>query len=59
PGGPQGHRPPPPPPSRAAHFRIERGDTGLDVKCADDEPMKSCADIALQLLDKIQALPKP
>jgi hypothetical protein len=59
PGGPRGHHPPPPPPSKAAHFRLERGDMALDVKCADDEPMKACADIALQMLDKLQAQPKP
>lgn len=57
-GGPGGHRPPPPPPpSKAAHFRIERGDVRLDAKCADDEPMRACADITLQLLDKLQAMP--
>jgi hypothetical protein len=26
------------------------------VKCADDEPMKACADITLQLLDKLSAM---
>jgi hypothetical protein len=55
-GGRDGERPPPPP-SKAAHFRLEKGDLKLDVKCADDEPMKSCADIALQLLDKVAAKP--
>ena len=50
--------PPPPPPSPAAHFRLVRGDTVLDVKCADNEPMKSCADIAQQMLDKLQAQPR-
>lgn len=59
PGGPHGHHPPPPPPSKAAHFRLEHGDTALDVKCAEDESMKACADIALQLLDKVQVAPKP
>ena len=58
PGGPRGRfAPPPPPPSKAAHFRLERGDDRLDVKCADDEPMKACADIALQLLDKMATMP--
>ncbi len=56
-GGRDGERPPPPPPSKAAHFRLEKGDLKLDVKCADDEPMKSCADIALQLLDKAASKP--
>ena len=63
PGGPgapppPGRRPPPPPPpSKAAHFRLETGTVSLDVKCADDEPMKACADIALQMLDKAATLP--
>lgn len=55
PAGPEGRRPPPPP-SRAAHFRLERGDAALDVKCGEDETMKACADIALQMLDKMQAM---
>ena len=55
PGGPGGRRSPPPPPSKAAHFRLESGDVALDVKCADDEPMKACGDLTLQLLDKLQA----
>ena len=59
PDGPRGRRPPPPPPSKAAHFRLERGDLALDVKCAEDEPMKACAEIAVQLLDKAQSIPKP
>ena len=55
---PPGMRPPPPPPSKAAHFRVEQGDMKVDVKCADDEPMKACADIAIQMIDKV-ATPKP
>jgi hypothetical protein len=43
----------PPPPSKAAHFRVEQGDNGIDVKCADDEPMRACADITMQLLDRL------
>ena len=54
-GGRDGDRPPPP--SKAAHIRLEKGDLKLDVKCADDEPMKACSDIALQLLDKVAARP--
>jgi hypothetical protein len=42
-----------PPPSKAAHFRVEQGDNAIDVKCADDEPMRACADIAMQLLDRL------
>ncbi|GJD35060.1 hypothetical protein [Methylobacterium aerolatum] len=53
--GPDGP-PPPPPPSKAAHFRFERGDARIDVKCADDESMKTCADLTLQLLDKLSTL---
>lgn len=55
---PPGMRPPPPPPSKAARFRVEQGDMKVDVKCADDEPMKACGDIAIQMIDKI-ATPKP
>lgn len=54
--GPDGPPPPPPPPSKAAHFIFERGDARIDVKCADDEPTKACADTISQLLDKVQAL---
>ncbi|WP_184695221.1 hypothetical protein [Rhizobium leguminosarum] len=50
----RGHRPPPPPPSKAAHFRIEDGDTRIDMKCAEDEPMKACADLLLQVMDRLQ-----
>ncbi len=57
PGGPRrGPDAPPPPPPKGAHFRFERGDARIDVKCADDEPMKACADITLQLLDKLSNL---
>lgn len=52
---PPGHRPPPPPPSKAAHFRLEQADMRVDVKCADEEPMKACADIAMQLIDRLGA----
>jgi hypothetical protein len=58
PGGPRrGPDAPPPPPAKAAHFRLERGETALDVKCADDEPMKACGDLSLQMLDRLAALP--
>jgi hypothetical protein len=57
PGGPAG--PPPPPPSKAAHFHMENGNLTLDVKCADDDATKACADSVLQLLEKLQAAPKP
>jgi hypothetical protein len=50
---------PKPPPGKAAHFILQDGDAMVDVKCADDEPMKTCAEITLQILDKLVALPKP
>ncbi|WP_027683945.1 hypothetical protein [Rhizobium leguminosarum] len=50
----RGHRPPPLPPSKAAHFRIEDGNTRIDLKCAEDEPMKACADLLLQVMDRLQ-----
>ncbi|CAN7440484.1 hypothetical protein [Rhizobium leguminosarum] len=53
-GGFRGHRPLPPPPSKAAHFRIEDGNTQIDLKCAEDEPMKACADLLLQVMDRLQ-----
>ncbi|CAA2158688.1 hypothetical protein MBRA_03948 [Methylobacterium brachiatum] len=61
PGGPQrgpgpDGPPPPPPPPKGAHFRLERGDTRIDVKCADEDSMKACADITLQLVDKLGTL---
>jgi len=58
--GPRGHRPPPPPPpSKAAHFRVEDGPKIIDIKCADDEPMKACADILSQLLDRMNGPMQP
>jgi hypothetical protein len=51
-GPPPGLRHGPPPP-RAAHFRLDVGDERVDVKCADGEPMRACADIVLQILDRI------
>ncbi len=41
-----------------AQFKLETKDDGgfdLDVKCAANEPMKACADIVNQLLDRIDA----
>jgi hypothetical protein len=57
--GPRGNRPPPPPPFRAAHFRLQRGDAMVDVKCADDEQMKVCVDLTLQMVDRLQTMLKP
>ena len=52
--GPRGQLARRPPPARAAHFRLQRGDALVDVKCADEEPMKACADLALQMVDRLQ-----
>ena len=41
---------------KGAHIHLQHGDTMLDVKCADDEPMTSCADLTLQMLDQLQGL---
>lgn len=52
--------PPPPPfpmPSKAAHFMIQDGPRRIDVKCADDEPTKVCADTLLQIIDKLGPAP--
>ncbi|PDT00978.1 hypothetical protein CO666_28035 [Rhizobium chutanense] len=48
----RGHHPPPL--SKAAHFRIEDGNTRIDLQCAEDEPMKACADLLLQVMDRLQ-----
>ena len=48
-----------PPPSKAARFRIEDGDTRIDLKCAEDEPMKACADLLLQVMDRLQGPMRP
>ena len=53
--------PPPPPfpmPSKAAHFVIKDGSRRIDVKCADDEPTKVCADTVLQIIDKLGSAPE-
>ena len=53
PGGPGLRRPPPP--SKAAHFRLRRGDMEVDAKCADDEPTKGCVDAVILLMDRMGA----
>ena len=45
--------------NKAAHIRIEDGDAAIDVKCADDDTTKACAEVTLQILDKVISLPKP
>lgn len=44
----------PPPRERGARFRIENGRTTIDLRCADGEPTKDCADLLLQVLDRLQ-----
>ena len=44
-----------PPTTKAAVFHIRRGDTRIDVKCADDEPSAACVDAAVRLMDKLGA----
>lgn len=39
--------------SKAAHFRFRKGDAMVDIKCADNEPMKACVDAGSALLDKL------
>lgn len=39
--------------SKAAHFRFRKGDAMVDIKCAEDEPMKACVDASSSLLDKL------
>ena len=59
PDGPGGFGRPhhmPPPPSKAAHFRMRSSTAAIDIKCADDEPTKVCADAASQLIDKLSAV---
>jgi len=53
---PPGHGPPPPPP-KGAQFKLEFGDTLVDVKCADDEPMRPCADLTMRFIDKLASMP--
>ena len=55
PEGGRGRHPPPPPP-KGAHIHLQHGDTMLDVKCADDQPMGACADLTLQMLDRLQVM---
>ncbi|GHD06674.1 hypothetical protein ACFOEZ_03030 [Tianweitania populi] len=44
--------------NEGAHFRLttkEDGGVELDVRCASNEPMKACADIVNDLLDKLNS----
>lgn len=46
-----------PGPGRGAHFHIEDGQSRIDLRCPDGEPMRTCADVLLQVLDRMQAKP--
>lgn len=39
--------------SRAARFYVQDGDVKIRIQCADDEPTKVCADLLLQMLDRL------
>lgn len=58
PRGPRGDHPPPP---RGAEVHIGKATDGgfrLDVKCAEADTTKDCADVAGQLLDRLIGAPK-
>ncbi|EHM03027.1 hypothetical protein HMPREF9946_00518 [Acetobacteraceae bacterium AT-5844] len=48
-----------PPPSKAASFMIERGDTRIRIRCAENEPMQACVAAASALLDKASTTVQP
>lgn len=56
-GPPPGEKGPPPPkwegPAKGAHFKLKRGGDNIDVKCADDEPVKACVDATASLIDRV------
>ncbi|MBE7186360.1 MAG: hypothetical protein INR68_18365, partial [Methylobacterium mesophilicum] len=43
--------------SKAADFSIENGSLKFRVRCAEDEPMQACADIASRLLGEVTGAP--
>ena len=45
--------------TRAAIFRIRRGDTSIFIKCAESESTQACVTAAGTLLDKFNSPPKP
>ena len=45
---------------KAGRIRVDidsDGATAVDVKCAEDEPMRACADLTKEIVDKIRAVP--
>ena len=53
-----GNEPRPGGPTKSARFRLQVGHIALGLTCPDDEPLKTCADFAMQLLDKAEAMQK-
>ena len=53
--GKEGHRE-----GKAGRIRVDidsDGATAVDVICAEDEPMRACADLTKEIVDKIRAVP--
>jgi hypothetical protein len=45
---------------KAGRIRVDidsDGATTVDVKCAEDEPMRACADLTKEIVEKIRAVP--
>ena len=42
--------------SGGAHFRLQRGDARIDIRCGDNEPIGVCVEAAGRLLDKVISL---
>lgn len=45
---------------KAGRIRVDidsDGATSVDLKCADDEPMRACADLTKEIVDKIRTAP--
>jgi hypothetical protein len=45
---------------KAGRIRVDidgEGATTVDVKCAEDEPMRACADLTKEIVDKIRTAP--
>jgi hypothetical protein len=45
---------------KAGRIRVDidgEGATTVDVKCAEGEPMRACADLTKEIVDKIRAAP--
>jgi hypothetical protein len=47
------------PHTTAAIFRIQRGDTSIFIKCADNEATQACVAAAGTLLEKFNPTPRP